>query len=225
MAAAATTDVVTLLQNGLSPDDATRRAAEANLKSFEATNFGEYLVALASVLVSSNYPVGVRNSAGLAIKNTLDARETSRQDANARRWAELVHPDARENIKQASLATLSADERPARNAAGQVVAAIARVEMQHGTWPQLIPTLLESVGRKDNPALRQAALQALGYVCESVVGPPHLIGHCAPLTVFISYSARKYSPRIQAKSLQLSYKARRRRKSRLKLDSLPYKPS
>lgn len=190
----AATDVVTLLQNGLSPDDGIRRAAEASLTSLSDSNFGEYLVSLAGILVASTYPAGVRNSAGLAIKNTLDAREASRQDANARRWRDLVPQDARENIKQASLATLSADQRPARNAAGQVVAAIARVEMQQGTWPQLIPTLLESVSRKDNPALRQAALQALGYVCESVVSqciflsnePAHVSCH------IIHYSALKY---------------------------------
>lgn len=170
--AASTSNVVSLLQNGLAQDAATRTAAGSALEALQASDYPSYLQAMASILAGDDHPSTARNGAGLAIKNALYAKEQATQDVNARRWREAIDDTVRNAVKEASLATLSSNDRAARNVAGQAVAAVARLELAQSTqpWPQLIPSLLSAVTLPTStPQLRQAALQALGFVCESVV--------------------------------------------------------
>ena len=54
--------------------------------------------------------------------------------------------------------------------AAQSVAAIATVELPQGQWPELIEILLGFVNSATNTSLRIATLNAIGYICESIVG-------------------------------------------------------
>jgi len=50
------------------------------------------------------------------------------------------------------------------------VAAIATVELPNGQWPELVELLLSFMGQS-NVNLRVATLQAIGFICESIVCP------------------------------------------------------
>ena len=67
------------------------------------------------------------------------------------------------------LATLGTENHLHRSAA-QCVAHIAAVELQMGTWPDLIPTLLNNVtSPQSTEQLKEASLEAIGYICEDLV--------------------------------------------------------
>lgn len=53
--------------------------------------------------------------------------------------------------------------------AAQVVAAIAAVELPVNHWPELIEVLLGFVNNQDNTNLKIATLQAIGFICETIV--------------------------------------------------------
>jgi importin subunit beta-1 len=165
-------DASALLAATLSPNAAERENATAQLTHFLSSNPSQYLVSLSHSLADNSAPSHIRNAAGLAIKNSLSARETARQDEYANRWKSL-DLSTRDQLKVDALATLAASDKGARNVSGQVVSAIAAIELPAGLWAGLIAQLLEFVGQSDNPGLRQATLQAIGYICESIVRFSH----------------------------------------------------
>lgn len=163
-------DASLLLSATLSPDQATRENATQQLAHVLGTNPAQYIQSLSHALADPGTQSHIRNAAGLAIKNSLSARESARQEEYANRWKSLDQ-DTREKLKADAIATLAAQDKGARNVAGQVVAAVAAIELPAGLWNTLIAQLLELVGRADNSDLRQAALQAIGYICEGIVSP------------------------------------------------------
>jgi hypothetical protein len=64
--------------------------------------------------------------------------------------------------------TLSAANRDARSTAAQVVAAIAHIELPRHLWADLIQVLLSNM-QQENDHLKQATLEAIGYICEEIV--------------------------------------------------------
>jgi importin subunit beta-1 len=176
-------DVNAVLAATLSPAQHEREAATAQLQSLLASNPSAYLVSLSHALAAESTPSHIRNAAGLAIKNALTAREAARQEEYASRWKGL-DPATREQLKQEALATLAASDRGARNVSGQVVAAIAAVELPAGMWSGLIGQLLELASRADNAHLRQATLQTIGYICEGIVS------RAAPPDVYLGVHPR-----------------------------------
>jgi importin subunit beta-1 len=161
-------DASALLAATLSPNQQERQHATTQLTQYLDSNPAQYLTTLSHALGDSQTPSHIRNAAGLAIKNALSARETQRQDDYATRWKQLEQ-GTRDKLKQDALATLAAPDKGARNVSGQVIAAIAAIELPLGSWNTLISQLLEFGGRADNSGLRQATLQAIGYICESIV--------------------------------------------------------
>lgn len=161
-------DTIALLSATLSPVGQERVSATDQLASILQANPAQYLQSLSHVLADPATPSHLRNAAGLAIKNSLSAREAPRQEEYAARWKAL-DPQTRDRIKLDALTTLGAADKGARNVAGQVVAAVAAIELPLGLWNDLISRLLELVGSNDNSGLRQATLQAIGYICESIV--------------------------------------------------------
>ncbi|KAG1838676.1 armadillo-type protein, partial [Suillus tomentosus] len=53
--------------------------------------------------------------------------------------------------------------------AAQVVSAIAAVELPVGQWPDLVEILLGFINTSDDTNLKIATLQAIGYICETIV--------------------------------------------------------
>ena len=67
------------------------------------------------------------------------------------------------------LATLGTEERHHHSAA-QCIAYMAAVELQMNAWPELIPTLLSNVtSPQSTEQLKEASLEAIGYICEDLV--------------------------------------------------------
>lgn len=187
-------DIVSLLGNTLSPDAATRQAATQQLESLSGSNFAQYLISLSQVLGDSSSPGHVRNAAGLAIKNTLTARESARLEQYAQRWREQLDDPTRNSLKEASVQALASGDRAARSVAGQVVAAIAAIELPNGTWNDLIARLLAGVNQQENTGLRMASLQAIGYVCEGTRSDV-LANQSNEILTAVVQGARKEEPR------------------------------
>lgn len=135
--------------------------------------------------------VNLRTAAALAVKNALAAREAPRQDEYAQRWLALPE-EARNEAKNKALQTLNTPSESVGRNAAQVVAAIAAIEIPVGQWANLIQQLLAAV-REESERLRQSALQAIGFVCESVKSPA-LTAQSNEILTAVVYGARKDEP-------------------------------
>ncbi|OBZ82225.1 Importin subunit beta-1 [Choanephora cucurbitarum] len=158
-------DATTLLANTLSNDRALREDATRQLELFAQENYSNYIVSLCQILASEQADDSIRMSAALAVKNSLTAKEYSRKEEFAKRWLSLGD-ELRLQIKQGVLQALASPKKPVGNISGQVVAAIAEIELPIGQWPDLIHVMLDNI-RTEDATLKQSTLQAIGYVCEA----------------------------------------------------------
>ncbi|KAJ7222479.1 armadillo-type protein [Mycena pura] len=181
-----------LLANTLSSDANTRQDATQKLEAASRDNYPEYMLMLSSVLVDETSPLHVRNAAGLALKNTLSARDAARVTEYANRWMNLAN-DAKTKIKNDALLTLASPAPKAGAFASQVVAAIAAVELPLGHWGDLIEILLGFVNSQTNSNLRIATLQAIGFICESIK-PEILTLRSNEILTAVIHGARKEEP-------------------------------
>jgi importin subunit beta-1 len=85
------------------------------------------------------------------------------------RWLAL-DLDTKGRVKQEVLRSLASASIKAGTFAAQVVASIASVELPVNQWPEAIEILLGFVNSPDNVNLRVSSLQAIGFICESIVG-------------------------------------------------------
>ncbi|GAA5923414.1 hypothetical protein JCM3775_007533 [Rhodotorula graminis] len=185
-------DANTVLAATLSPHQQERDAATEQLTQLLSSNPAAYLANLSQTLASDQAPSHIRNAAGLAIKNAVSARDAARQDDYAARWKSL-DPHTRDTVKHDALATLAASDRGARNVSGQVVAAVAAVELPAGMWPGLVGQLLQLANPSDNPNLRQATLQTIGYICEAIK-PEILAAQSNEILTAVVQGVRKEEP-------------------------------
>ncbi|KAG0584195.1 hypothetical protein M758_3G191900 [Ceratodon purpureus] len=163
-------EVTQILLNAQSPDGTVRKIAEDNLKQFQEQNLASFLVSLSHELGNNDKPPESRRLAGLILKNSLDAKDSARKQELATRWVAL-DPNVKGQIKTALSQTLSSTVADARHTSAQVIAKIAAIELPQGEWPELVGSLLANMGgpQLEQPAhLKQATLEALGYVCEEV---------------------------------------------------------
>lgn len=162
-------NVAEVLNSSLSPDPTVRQGAENQLEQLQQSSYPNYLISLSQALSTAETPAHIRSAAGIAIKNALSAKESSRQDAYSARWKDQLDEATRHRVKEAALSTLADSATQPRLQAGQIVAAIAAIELPAQQWMNLVPQLLEFVSQQDNTGLRQGALQAIGLVCEQIV--------------------------------------------------------
>ena len=145
------------------------------------------MLMLSAELGNESSPPHVRNAAGLALKNALTAKvrvsyapnltseisshpshqESARSEEFSNRWLAVL-PETRSKIKHDSLLALGSSSKQVGTVAAQLVAAIATVELPNGQWPELVELLLNFMGQS-NVNLRVATLQAIGFICESIV--------------------------------------------------------
>lgn len=181
-----------LLANTLSADSNTRQDATQQLENASRENYPQYMLMLSAVLLEDSTPLHVRNAAGLALKNALTARETSRQTEYSNRWLSL-DPDTKAKIKQDALMTLASPNLKAGQFASQVVAAIAAVELPQDQWKDLIEILLGFVNNQPNTNLKIATLQTIGYICETIK-PEILSLRANEILTAVIHGARKEEP-------------------------------
>eukprot|EP00927_Polykrikos_kofoidii_P061297 TRINITY_DN56150_c0_g1_i1.p1 TRINITY_DN56150_c0_g1~~TRINITY_DN56150_c0_g1_i1.p1 ORF type:complete len:899 (-),score=160.62 TRINITY_DN56150_c0_g1_i1:291-2879(-) len=160
--------MATLTELLLATQDAAKHsAAEAQLKNAEQASADQYFRALAEELAKNESPKIARQLSGLLLKNGLAAKDSTRDRELKDRWK--AFPEGTRNaVKQATTTALTAAETDIGKAAGQVLAKIGMIEIPCGSWPGLVPLLLQHVTSSDLRA-RQIALVTLGYLCEELV--------------------------------------------------------
>lgn len=79
-----------------------------------------------------------------------------------------VDQNTRNQIKTMILHSLGSTDATVGTVAGQIVAAIANIELNLGQWGELIGLLLERVQNATTSLSKKSALQCLGFICEVV---------------------------------------------------------
>lgn len=159
-------DVASILLSARSPDHTTRTNAEKVLKDAEEKNFSVYLVTLTDHLAGNDNNPESRRLAGLIIKNTLHSRDTDVRAHLTKRWLHSVDEQSKNHIRNALLRALAASAPEPRRAAAQVIAKLAAIDVTRpGAWDSLINDLLSACNAADDH-VKQASLEALGYICE-----------------------------------------------------------
>ncbi|CAL9769572.1 unnamed protein product [Musa acuminata subsp. burmannicoides] len=161
-------EITQVLLSAQSSDGQIRTVAEANLKQFQEQNLPHFLLSLSVELSSEQKPPESRRLAGIILKNSLDAKDAVRKEELTQKWVS-VDASIKAKIKESMLQTLGSSVSEARHTSSQVIAKVASIEIPRCEWQDLIGRLLKNMTQPDAPApLKQATLEALGYVCEEV---------------------------------------------------------
>lgn len=161
-------EITQFLLAAQSADAKIRNDAETALAQFREQNLPGFLLSLSFELSDDGKPVESRRLAGIVLKNSLDAKETATKDNLVQKWM-AIDISFKSQIKNSLLNTLGSSVREASHTAAQVVAKIASTEIPRKEWPELVGLLLANMTQPDKPAsLKQATLEALGYVCEEI---------------------------------------------------------
>ncbi|EPY52762.1 karyopherin Kap95 [Schizosaccharomyces cryophilus OY26] len=182
------------LAQTLSPDANLRLNAEKQLENAARTDFAQYMLLLTQELANESSASYIRMAAGLALKNSITARETARKVEYEQLWQSLPI-EVKHQVKIAALQTLASPEHQAGQSAAQLIAAIAAYELALNQWPDLMVTLVANVGDGQPSSLKQHSLQTIGYICEAV--PPEVLSiqSNAILTAVVT-GARKEEPDV-----------------------------
>ncbi|XP_049318405.1 importin subunit beta [Bactrocera dorsalis] len=162
-----TLHLIRVLEKTVSPDKNELLSAKNFLEQAAEENLPEFLKALSDILVSiSNSPVA-RMAAGLQLKNHLTSKDETVNQQYQQRWHQFPE-DTREYIKKNILAALGTENtRP--SSAAQCVAYVAVTELPSKGWPVLIQTLVNKVVADNSSEInREAALEAIGYICQDI---------------------------------------------------------
>lgn len=149
-----------------SPDPAVRVPAEAAVSQAKESDLAGFILAVLTEFQDDTKPPFVRNMAGTLLKNAVapSLREVAARQALEEKWKQLPAP-VRQQVKAQVLATLGSRERDVRNVAANIVGSLSRIELPAGEWPNLI-TLLVTGAQSGAEQHQEAALTALGYICE-----------------------------------------------------------
>ncbi|OBT79877.1 hypothetical protein VF21_01635 [Pseudogymnoascus sp. 05NY08] len=159
-------DVNAVLEGTLSADANIRGNAEQQLTQAADANFSAYVTTLVTQLASEDAAKPIRVAAGLALKNAFSAREYARLREVQEKWLQQVDADTKKGVKDITLQTLSSQNAQAGQAAAQVIASIAAIELPREQWSELMPTLVRNVGEGADH-LKQSSLTTIGFICES----------------------------------------------------------
>lgn len=185
-------DINAVLSNSLSPDAATRNGAEQQLSQAADNNFPLYLATLVQALADDNTEAQIRVAAGLALKNSFTAREFARAQELQAKWLQHTDQETKTRVKALALQTLSSSNTQVGNAAAQVIASIASLEVPRDQWPELMGTLVQNVSTGASHQ-KQASLTCIGYICDSpdVELRTALVAHSNAILTAVVQGARK----------------------------------
>ena len=125
----------------------------------------QYLVTLVQELANEGAQGPVRAAAGIALKNAFTAREYARVAELQQKWLQQDE-ETKKRVKELTLEALASNNAQAGQAAAQVVASIAGIELPRDQWPELMKGLVHNVGVGADH-LKQASLTTIGFICES----------------------------------------------------------
>ncbi|KAI1365405.1 armadillo-type protein [Xylaria arbuscula] len=185
-------DINAVLSNSLSADAATRNGAEQQLSQAADSNFPLYLATLVQSLADDNAEPQIRVAAGLALKNSFTAREFARAQELQAKWLQQTDQETKTRVKALALQTLSSTNSQAGNAAAQVIASVASLELPREQWPELMGTLVQNVSN-GAPHQKQASLTCIGYICDSQDAELRtaLVAHSNAILTAVVQGARK----------------------------------
>ncbi|EHL01026.1 putative Importin subunit beta-1 [Glarea lozoyensis 74030] len=192
-------DVNSVLLNTFSADATTRNNAEQQLTQAAESNFAEYLVILVQQLANEEAQGPVRAAAGIALKNAFTAREFARLHDLQEKWLQQ-DAETKKRVKNLTLGALASSNSQAGQAAAQVVAAVAAIEIPRDQWPELMPTLVRNVG-EGGDHLKQTSLTTIGFICESQDAElrSSLIQHSNAILTAVVQGARKEEPNAEVR--------------------------
>ncbi|CCK69004.1 karyopherin beta KNAG_0B05720 [Huiozyma naganishii CBS 8797] len=163
-----TSEIAQLLENTiLSADQNVRLSSETQLKTLSNENFLQYAGLLSQVLTDENSRLEARILAALTLKNELISKDTIRNQQYAQRWVTQIDGDSKLLIKNNTLIGLVAPEPRVANAAAQLLAAIADIELPRSEWQDLMKIMVDNTNPSQPENVKRASLLALGYICES----------------------------------------------------------
>eukprot|EP00040_Diaphanoeca_grandis_P006678 m.38289 g.38289 ORF g.38289 m.38289 type:complete len:903 (-) comp17881_c1_seq1:87-2795(-) len=179
----------------LSQDAQQREQALAWLQLHQAQNLPGLMQLLAQLMMSPNEPTQNRTLAGLQLKNCLSSRDEDEEERKHDIWRK-VDIGVRDQIKKAAIETLGTENRRPSTSA-QVIAEIAKAEIQHNMWPDVITNLLTKLNTPVDDA-KISSLEALGYICEEVE-PQHLVQHSNQILTAVVHHMRAEETNVHIK--------------------------
>ncbi|CAI8029374.1 Importin subunit beta-1 [Geodia barretti] len=160
-------DLTQVLEATASPDTQLITQAQQQLEQAAQANLPAFLTALANELSNVGKSDVARMAAGLQLKNYLTSKAVEVKVHLQQRWLGM-DLTVRQHIKIAVFNTLGTEPAHHRSAA-QCVAYIAAAELPAGQWPEIIANLLRNVsGTSNTEAVKEASLEAIGYICEEL---------------------------------------------------------
>ncbi|XP_017043805.1 importin subunit beta [Drosophila ficusphila] len=162
-----TMQLIAILEKTVSPDKNELLSAKNFLEQAAASNLPEFLKALSEILVNTTNSAVARMAAGLQLKNHLTSKDEKISQQYQERWHQFSS-EIRELIKNNILAALGTENtRP--SCAAQCVAYVAVIELPMNRWAMLIQTLVNKVVSEGSSEMhREAALEAIGYICQDI---------------------------------------------------------
>ncbi|XP_037710903.1 importin subunit beta [Drosophila subpulchrella] len=159
--------LIAILEKTVSPDKNELLSAKNFLEQAAASNLPEFLKALSEILVNTTNSAVARMAAGLQLKNHLTSKDEKISQQYQERWHQFPS-EIRELIKNNILAALGTENtRP--SCAAQCVAYVAVIELPMNRWAMLIQTLVNKVVSEGSSEMhREAALEAIGYICQDI---------------------------------------------------------
>ncbi|XP_017097324.1 importin subunit beta [Drosophila bipectinata] len=159
--------LIAILEKTVSPDKNELLAAKNFLEQAANGNLPEFLKALSEILVNTTNSAVARMAAGLQLKNHLTSKDEKVSQQYQERWHQFPS-EIRELIKNNILAALGTENtRP--SCAAQCVAYVAVIELPINRWNPLIQTLVTKVVSDASSEMhREAALEAIGYICQDI---------------------------------------------------------
>lgn len=133
------------------------------------------------------------------MKNAFTAREYARLRDLQEKWIQL-DVDTKKRVKDLSLQALASSNSQAGQAAAQVVASIAAIEIPRDQWPELMPSLVRNVGEGADH-LKQSSLVTIGFICESQDAElrQSLIQHSNAILTAVVQGARKEEANVEVR--------------------------
>lgn len=140
---------------------------------------GQFISNMSIVLADSKNSPVARQAAGLQLKNCLTVRNVSQKEEYHRRWLALPLK-TRKAIRERLISALGT-ENVYPSCAAQCLACIGAAELLSSetetssdttSLGDLLSVLANLIGQTANEHCKEAALEALGYVCQEVVRYP-----------------------------------------------------
>jgi importin subunit beta-1 len=161
-------ELAQVLLGAQDPDESTRNAAEAHLKSAEEGQFAQFLMALCTEFALEDRDMHGRTLAGLYLKNMVSARDEGIRAAKEARWKEC-DVNTKSQARAAFMQALVSPQPTIAHTAAQVVAAFGCVDIPLGESAELMGLLSSYVTADESPnATKMVALECIGYLCEKL---------------------------------------------------------